>query len=218
VTRLHDLSDTLGLPICVLDIETSGYYDPWPAAIEIAARVVGQGEESQSIDTLLNQRVPISPFAQRVHGISRAALKGAPDFGSVAARLDWIFSSTLIVGYGSNASDLPTLRKNAQGRGLILPDTTLSLDLQRVWQRLSEQRSGRLGEVARHYGVKPGTAHRAMGDVETTTDLLLAMIDRHGLDKVILPSLRADIRRYTDEVGATRAPRNDSEPLVATGP
>lgn len=182
---LNQIAQQVGFDLVVLDIETSGQYEPFPGIIEFAAKIYSPDGGVSVIEQLLNPGQEISFYAQRVHGIRERDLIGKPTFQAIANDIQWMFESAVMVGYGIKSADVPVIKKNAIAYGVDLNASYKMLDLQRSWNRISGQNKGRLGEVAAHYGVACGRAHRAMGDVETTERLLCAMVEAHGLDVVV---------------------------------
>lgn len=182
---LQTLAQTLGRPIAVLDIETTGNNTVVNEVIEIAVRVHGYNMESKGVHTLIKARHDITPYAYRVHKIGYRMLKGQPSLIQFANQLDWIYRNCILVGFNSQSSDIPIIRKHLASLGHELPANVLSLDLMRVWHRLSGQTKGKLVEVAQAYSVPKQQAHRAMNDVLLTEGLLTNMVDRHGIDAVM---------------------------------
>lgn len=184
--NLDTLAKIIGKPIAVVDIEHTGTHDPYPHIIEIAYQLHGYGLEKKSFQTFVNTTQSISSYAYRVHRISHRQLINAPTFETLLPPILWIHQNCLLVGYNSNSCDLPIINKNALPHlnGKSLPMNEHTLDVQRLWHRLSGQKKGTLTDVANHYSASIGTTHRAMGDVVTTQNVLIKMINQHGIAQV----------------------------------
>lgn len=185
---IESIAGVFGRPIAVLDIETSGGNRETNAVVEIAIKVYGFGCEHAGINALIDPEGDISYHASRIHGITKVDVEGKHTLEPYCERIKWILEECIVVGYNSNSSDIPVIINAARRYGHEIPVPNKTIDLYRVWVRLSGEREGKLADVARRYGVTPGKAHRALGDVETTASLLEAMAEWHGLEDIVFGS------------------------------
>lgn len=165
--------------VAVVDTETTGLYPSSDRIIEIAivllevdtasGRVLG---ELARYDALEDPGFPIPWAARAVHGISDAMVKGRRiDRGVVA---DLLNRADLLVAHNSGfdkgfvaqvCPEAPTLRWACSCRGV-------------PWKKFFPQApNAKLQDLADTFQVPKGTAHRALGDVETTLHLLAQPLD-----------------------------------------
>jgi DNA polymerase III subunit epsilon len=163
------MTDESGPPgyFIALDLETTGLWAATDRVVEIAAvRFRGTGEEINFFQSLVNPEQPVSPGAFAVHGLSdeelakaRPAREVLPEF---LAFLGDPQSCRLIA---HNASfDAGFLGSELRRAGLALPGHSLYDTLALSRARLPMLESHRLNSIARHFGLDPAGAHRAMAD------------------------------------------------------
>ena len=188
---LSKLVDKIGRPLCVFDLETTGLGNR--AGIVQIAMVSVHGDKCiEQLNLLLNPGEPINPFATKVHGITDAQVRDAPSFTRVAGRISTLIDSHIMCGFNSSACDLPILQNqfDAHIDQSKHPEwgRLQQMDVRHAWRRFTGGQKGRLGDLAAYYGVKPGAAHDAMGDVLTTMRVLEAMVLKHGMEWVLRAS------------------------------
>lgn len=172
--------------ICVLDVETTGL-DPFDdRVVEVAAFVVSpKGERVRSFSTLVNPGRPIPAASTEAHGIVDADVATAPRFADIAVELVTVVGDAIPAAYNARF-DHACIGAEYVRAGLGLP-WWLKREVEWVepmpwidpliWARAAQPRArgkGRfkLGIVAERLGVRTSTAHRAMGDCETTMRVL----------------------------------------------
>lgn len=160
--------------VALLDTETTGLYPATDRIIEIAVVLVeverGSGSIRQILDRyegLQDPGCPIPWEAMAVHGITDAMVWGQRIDAACVKTL--LSSADLLVAHNSGfdkgfvAQVLPEVREMRWAcscRGI-------------PWRSLYPQvPNARLQDLAAALGVPKGAAHRAMGDVDTTLNLL----------------------------------------------
>lgn len=174
------------MPVVVLDTETTGLYPGLGArVVEIAAvrfepRAELAWQESGRFNRLLNPGRPIEPDASRVSGLHDWDVAGVPPFMELAGELLQLLAGAVIVAHNA--------RFDAEFLGLELylasraqPERFAPV-LRNPWLctlQLARRHfyfgSNSLGHIARNLGVRMGRAHRALGDVYMTTEVLKRM-------------------------------------------
>jgi len=171
------------LRVAVVDTETTGLYPSQDRIIEIAiilveadrttGRVLG---ELARYDALQDPGFPMPYGAFAVHGISDAMVKGQRIDGDRVRQL--LGQAHLLVAHNSGfdkgfvAQVMPecsTLIWGCSCRGI-------------PWRSHFPVPSAKLQTLADHLQLQRGTAHRAMGDVETTLALLKTELPDQGLN------------------------------------
>jgi len=159
--------------VAVLDTETTGLYPSRDRIIEIAVvlvtadRVTGRVvQEHGRYAALQDPGFPIPYSAFAVHGITDAMVKGQRIDAEAVRRLT--SRAELLVAHNSGFDkgfvaqvlpEAPLLPWGCSCRGI-------------PWRTAFQTPNAKLQDLATLLGVTRGTAHRAMGDVETTLALL----------------------------------------------
>lgn len=182
--RLLDLAQKMGAGVCVLDLETTGFNNSGSGIVQIGALYIERDGSQSQINTLVNPQGPINPYATKVHGIAKNDVKNAHPFKVFAPEVLSILENYVVIGFNSTQCDVPIL-KTSLGEMYPAGRHPRHLDVRKLWVAQSGTQKGKLTDVAVHYGVTPGKAHDAMGDVLTTARLLNAMIKTHGMPWVL---------------------------------
>lgn len=172
--------------ICVLDVETTGLDTFDDRVVEIAALVVSpKGERIRAFSSLINPARPIPAAATEAHGITDADVLASPTFAEIAVELVEIVGDAIPAAYNSRFDHACIAAEYVRAE-LALPwwlkrevcwfEPMPWIDPM-IWARAAEpyaKGKGRfkLGAVAERLGVPAGTAHRALGDCETTMRVL----------------------------------------------
>ena len=184
--ELSGLARTIGKPLCILDTETTGLLrDPVVGLVEFASLTIFPDGTHARDSLLLNPGIPIPWQASRVHGLIDEDVANEKRFPEIYAKVQSIFNDCIVCGFNSREYDVPVLQSNANRYQLGALNALNQLDVRDVWIAHSRAQRGKLSVVAEYYGVQPGTAHRAGGDVETTVGVLRAMVQQHGADFVL---------------------------------
>lgn len=161
--------------IAVLDTETTGLYPSTDRLVEIAIMLLqverNTGRLVQVLDSyqeLQDPGRPIPPIATAIHGITDAMVKGRRiDEGRVAAMLR---QADLVVAHNSGFDKGFVRQVVPEVDTFIWGCSCRGIPWRRLHPRLD---STKLQHLATTLAVPGGTAHRAMGDVETTVNLVL---------------------------------------------
>jgi superfamily I DNA/RNA helicase/DNA polymerase III epsilon subunit-like protein len=162
---LHTRTPGEGLKDYVaFDLETTDRDPESCGIVELAAVRVRDGCVVDRFHSSVRPEVPISAQAKKLHGCSEEDLAGAPDFAAVWPRFRAFVGSDLLVAHNAHGFDAPVLRRAAENCGgaddLVFFDT---IPLARSLIRGSV----RLEDLALHFGIDKGRAHRALDDAIT---------------------------------------------------
>jgi len=161
--------------LMVFDVESTGTRKDHDQIIELSAQQ-GFSPDAARKTWRIKPSVPISPGAQRVHGISMDDLKDCEPFSTHAPKLRRLFEKAdVIVGYNVSF-DLDMLQ--AEFRRAKLPPLDLTekliIDPYRLWQQM-EPRT--LQDAHRRFvGSEFDEAHSADADIAATARVLQSMI------------------------------------------
>lgn len=160
--------------IALLDTETTGLYPATDRIIEIAVLLLEverpSGNVLRVVDSYQGLQDPGRPIpweAMAVHGITDAMVRGQ--------RIDRDRVSTLLAG-----AQLLVAHNSGFDKGFVYQIAPETWDMRWAcscrgipWRSLYPHApNARLQDLAEVLGVSRGAAHRAMGDVETTLNLL----------------------------------------------
>lgn len=165
----------LSYRIAVVDTETTGLYPSRDRLVEIAIMLLevdgGNGRLVRLLETyeeLNDPGMPIPAQATAIHGITDAMVRGRRIDAARVARM--LASADLVVAHNSGFDKgfvrqlVPAVDAMVWGcscRGI-------------PWRKLyATVENTRLQHLAARLEVIAGTAHRALGDVETTVNLIL---------------------------------------------
>lgn len=172
------------LHFAVLDFETNGM-TPRDRAIEVGVICVDGDRLGESFETLLDPGTPVSPFVERLTGISSRDLVGRPSFAEVWPGLEALLAGRVLV-----AHNLPFDRRILRREVALLGGDPLTgihgLCTVRLSRRLfPSEESHCLDAVAERFGLGFGARHRALGDAEVTAKVLLRLLkeleEREGI-------------------------------------
>ena len=161
--------------IAVVDTETTGLYPSHDRLVEIAVMLLevdgATGQLVRVLETyqeLNDPGMPIPALATSIHGITNAMVKGRRIDAARVARL--LTAADLVVAHNSGF-DKGFVRQVVPGVDAL----TWACSCRGIpWRRLyGFLENTRLQHLAASLAVRTGTAHRAMGDVETTVNLIL---------------------------------------------
>jgi DNA polymerase-3 subunit epsilon len=161
--------------IAVVDTETTGLYPSRDRLVEIAVMVLevdgGTGRLVRRLETyqgLNDPGMPIPPEATAIHGITDAMVKGHRIDAVRVARM--LAEADLVVAHNSGF-DKGFVRQVVPGvDAMVWGCSCRGIPWRRLYASLENTR---LQHLAARLAVRAGTAHRALGDVETTVDLIL---------------------------------------------
>jgi DNA polymerase-3 subunit epsilon len=158
--------------LTVLDTETTGLDTTEDRIVSLALlRVSPSGEvEPGSLLTLVDPGVPVPAGAAAIHGITteRARADGIPTAEALRAAVPLLRrcldEGMPLIIYNA-PFDWPLVVAEAQRHGVTLPQVPL-VDPLLLDRHFDRYRPGgrRLADVAEHYGVRLGAAHRAGAD------------------------------------------------------
>ncbi len=155
----------------VLDLETTGGNPLQDRITEIAAVRIEAGREVARWSTLVNPDTTISPFIQRLTGISNRMVREAPAFAEVAPRLLELMEGAVLVAHNARFDHGFLLHEFARLELDLRVKTLCTVRLSRLLY--PQHRSHGLDAIMQRHGLSSSERHRAMGDV----DMVRAWLD-----------------------------------------
>ncbi|MCU1656914.1 MAG: polymerase epsilon subunit, partial [Pseudonocardiales bacterium] len=198
----------------VVDLETTGGSAAADSITEVGAVRVCGGEVLGEFQTLVDPRVPITPFVSVLTGITDSMVAGAPRIGGVVPTFLEFARGSVLVAHNA-PFDVGFLRAACAAHGIEWPGFAVvdtAILARRVLTR-DEVPNCKLATLAAHFGAATTPNHRALQDARATVDVLHALIDRLGSYGVqSLPELRAFTAQVSD---AQRRKRHLADGLPA---
>lgn len=165
-------------PLLFFDIESTGLNVATDRIVEISAVKVMPDGSTDIKTRRINPTIPISPEAQKVHGISDEDVKDCPKFSQIAKSLAQWMQGCDIAGYNSLKFDIPMLSEEFLRAGVEFDFRKRYLvDVQNIFHKM-EQRT--LLAAYKFYCQKDlENAHSAEADTMATYEVLMAQLDRY---------------------------------------
>lgn len=167
------------MPDCVItDIETTGLIYNRNSIIEIAAIKIVDGKVSGTYSSLIHRDKPLSSKITELTGITTKMLRECnKSLDIVMAGYRDFVGSLPLVGHNIKSFDIRFINE-AYMKVFNEPISNECMDtLQLSYQYICDAESHKLGELADFVGIPTGTAHRALGDCETTLYLYEYMMN-----------------------------------------
>lgn len=219
------------VPVVIIDTETTGLFPGVGhrivelAAIRMEASTSKEWLLTDEFSQLLNPGRSMDPDASRISGIVDDDLVGKPSFEDIAAEFLAITEGALLVAHNAqfDASFLGMELYIMSIYSLGLEHHTIHnpwLCTMMLARRNFNYGRNSLGHIARLLGVRTGRAHRALGDVYTTMEILKRMFREMRARQI---NLVGDLLHaqggpiYTPEIAEINLPHPLSEAVTGRG-
>lgn len=161
----------------VLDTETTGLsVYKGDAIIEIAAVKICNKNISDTFNYLINPRVPISPYASQVHGITNEHIaKHGKKVSEIFPKLLNFIADHPIIGHNLVRFDIPFINKHLNDiqKPALKNDLVDTLPLARQKLMLPNYK---LSTIANHFNITSHqVTHRALDDTMVTAQVFLKL-------------------------------------------
>lgn len=167
----------------IIDIESNGAGFRKECIIDIAIyRYDGQKITDQFI-SLVNPESDITPFVQKLTGITPKMVKTAPKFHELAKRVVEITENTTLVGHNIDF-DYRMLRQSFSRLGYDFKINTLDT-IPLAKKLIPDEVSYSLQKLVKSLGIPLSNAHRAEGDARATLELFRLLISKDTENEII---------------------------------
>lgn len=158
-------------PIVFFDLETTGLDIVRDRIVEIALLKVNPDGTEETLHTLVNPGMPISPESTAVHGITNEMVADKPEFGAIGTRVAGFIENCDLGGYNCNRFDIPMLAEELQRVGVPVDFSKRKVvDVQVIYYK-KEPRT--LTAAYKYYaGEELEGAHSADVDTRATYEVL----------------------------------------------
>ncbi|MDP3451378.1 MAG: 3'-5' exonuclease [Bacteroidales bacterium] len=166
-------------PILFFDIESTGLNVASDRIVEISALKLLPNGDQEIKTRRINPTIPISPEAQRIHGISNEDVADCPTFKEIAKSMANWMSGCDFSGYNAIKFDIPMLAEEFLRAGVNFDFRKRRIvDVQNIFHKL-EQRT--LSAAYKFYCNKElENAHSAEADTIATFEILEAQLDKYS--------------------------------------
>ena len=184
----------------IIDIESNGAGFREECIIEIAVFVYDGHRTVEQFITLVNPESSISPYVQKLTGITPKMVKTAPKFHEIAKRIIKITEGTTLVGHNIEF-DYRMLRQSFRRLGYEFRcDTIDTFPLAK--KLIPNAESYSLGKLCKSIGIPLVDAHRAAGDARATLELFKLLISKDTSNEIIQAHHeKAHTDTYSNKVG-----------------
>jgi len=173
----------------IVDIEGNGGAYRKECITEIAIYRFDGHEVVDQFISLVHPEEPITPFVQKLTGITDKMVKTAPKFHELARRVVEITENATLVGHNIKF-DYRMIRQSFQKLGYDFIKPTLdTIDLAK--KLIPGESSYSLGKLCKSLGIPIADRHRASGDARATVELLKILLSKDK-DKEVIQSLKQE--------------------------
>ena len=165
------LNGPLGQTCVSLDLETTGLDAQRDAIIEVGVVKFRGQQVVDTFQSLVNPYQPISPFIQRLTGITQRELDAAPPFNAISHELSEFIGAAPVIGHNVtfDTGFLSRQGINLSGQSYDTWDLAATI--------LPSCTEYSLPRLARFLGVEHRRPHRALPDAEATHAVLMVLME-----------------------------------------
>ncbi len=165
--------------VVAIDVETTGLDSRRDRIVELAlVGLTGEGDLAWQWESLINPERPVPLSATQIHGIRDSDLVNAPVFSEVSGAVEALLAEKVLLAHNLRF-DAGFLHAEFRRCGLAVP-TNRGIDtLQMSRQFDANERSHKLADACRRYGVYLSGGHRAKQDAMAVAQLFVAMCERN---------------------------------------
>ena len=157
----------IALKAVALDTETTGLDASKARIVQIGALAIADGRirDGETLDLLVDPGIPIPSASSRIHNITNAMVRSAPQFPAAWQKLDAFTAGRIIIGH-SIGFDLAVLEKET-GRANLPWERPRTLCVRLLAQVASPGLADySLDTLASWLGVSVTGRHSALGDAQ----------------------------------------------------
>lgn len=167
----------------ILDIESNGGAYRKESIIEIAIYQFDGHKITDQFSSMVNPEAEISPFVQKLTGITPKMVKTAPKFHELAKRIIEITEDTTLVGHNVDF-DYRMLKQSFKQLGYDFQRNTIDT-IPLAQKLIPNEGSYSLGKLSKSLGFPIADRHRAAGDARATLDLFKLLLSKDESQEII---------------------------------
>ncbi|WP_294961382.1 3'-5' exonuclease [uncultured Fibrobacter sp.] len=167
----------------VVDVESTGGAGEMNRITEVGIALVDDTEIVETFHTLVDPGAPISPFVQKLTGITDEMVQGAPQFQKIAEKVDELLRDRIFVAHNVQF-DLKMMRTELKRCCISFdPPRLCTVKLaRRVFPGFS---SYSLHNLTESLGLSDFHHHRAMDDTLACAEILKLAYNKVGPEKIL---------------------------------
>lgn len=167
--------------IVAVDVETPNGRDA--AICQIGIVVAEYGEIVKTESYLVDPEVPFDPVNISIHGITPAAVSGAPNFPTLWPRIAEYFTGSVVVAHNA-AFDLGMIADTLERYGIPVPPITYCCTVQMARRRFARETYGsyRLDTLCAAFDIPLESHHDALCDALACYRLYRELLTDFGED------------------------------------
>ena len=167
--------------IVAVDVETPNGRDA--AICQIGIVVAEYGEIVKTESYLVDPEVPFDPVNISIHGITPAAVSGAPNFPTLWPRIAEYFTGSVVVAHNA-AFDLGMIAGTLERYGIPVPPITYCCTVQMARRRFARETYGsyRLDTLCAAFDIPLESHHDALCDALACYQLYRELLTDFGED------------------------------------
>lgn len=167
--------------IVAVDVETPNGRDA--AICQIGIVVADYGEIVKTESYLVDPEVPFDPVNISIHGITPAAVSGAPNFPTLWPRIAEYFTGSVVVAHNA-AFDLGMIAGTLERYGIPVPPITYCCTVQMARRRFARETYGsyRLDTLCAAFDIPLESHHDALCDALACYRLYRELLTDFGED------------------------------------
>lgn len=183
----------------IIDIESNGSGFRKERIIEVALFIYNGHKVIEQFISLVNPEDEITPFVQKLTGITPKMVKKAPKFHEIAKRIIEMTTGAILVGHNVDF-DYRMLRQSFQNLGYDFQINTIdTIALSK--KLIPNAESYSLGKLCKSIGIPHSDVHRAVGDARATLELFKLLISK-DVENEIIQSHQEEVKSksYTSKI------------------
>jgi DNA polymerase III epsilon subunit len=193
--------------LVVIDVEGTGFHTSRPQVVEVAlVEIVGGMRTGRTFHAYIDPKTTISPYAEKIHGLSRAFLRGKPTMSTVGQQIIDFIGDSPVIGHGVT-NDLRMVNHDLALAGHKTIDTARAICSLRMGNRVFSRAMSLdvLCEVLEvEHSVRTARGHGALTDATLLADCILKMSAMPGVRIVEAGRLTNKERRSLE--GTSKSP------------
>lgn len=167
----------------IIDIESNGSGFRKERIIEVALFIYDGHEITDQLISLVNPEDEITPFVQKLTGITPKMVKAAPKFHEIAKRIIEMTEGAILVGHNVDF-DYRMLRQSFKSLGYDFQMNTIDT-IALAKKLIPDMESYSLGKLCKSVGIPHSDVHRAAGDARATLELFKLLISKDVNNEII---------------------------------
>jgi DNA polymerase III epsilon subunit family exonuclease len=190
-------SSILTHPICAIDFETTGLNkNNTDRAVEIALVRKEPDGSVHAWSSLICSPKSIPIESQRIHNISNAMIRNAPNFVDLYPQIKSFIEGSILIAHHS-PFDMSFLEKECTFAHQSIPQNLAIIDTLTMARSFLNLPKNNLSSLSTRVGLIPYNAHRAMNDARNTLFLFVELLQQFHIPDLTINQFQQIITTYS---------------------